>query len=317
MPVFRIQPLHLNMLHASCRYAREVAQLKTKLAEKDAQLLGGFGSLANLYLGELGPSTVGFPAANPAANFQALNPAVGVGSWGLGPAGLGFSITEGLALDNDLALGQQQGIAPGRYVNPNSPVGTAATSNRTHGYGGAAGAAGTSRVGSPKLEPLAGSSSSRAPTQQQQQHSSAAAGAYQLRAGTAEGSPSRKPGSPLGPLAQQRTSNSAEGLRSGSMNAAAAGGIGPAGSLRRTGSPATVAAGLAAAESPVGRRTGSPAAATGSPARQQMIGMTSGRPTGSPLLQQPRSPLLSGTQTGDAPILPRLLHTSSRPTARQ
>lgn len=36
------------------RYAREVAQLKTKLAEKDAQLLGGFGSIDHLSLGPNG-----------------------------------------------------------------------------------------------------------------------------------------------------------------------------------------------------------------------------------------------------------------------
>ena len=33
------------------RYAREIAMLKTRLAEKDAQLMGGFGALSNLQLG--------------------------------------------------------------------------------------------------------------------------------------------------------------------------------------------------------------------------------------------------------------------------
>ena len=35
------------------RSAREIAALKLKLAEKEAQLMGGFGSSANLVLGEL------------------------------------------------------------------------------------------------------------------------------------------------------------------------------------------------------------------------------------------------------------------------
>ncbi|WIA17494.1 hypothetical protein OEZ85_014332 [Tetradesmus obliquus] len=46
-----------ELLDVTKRYAREIAQLKTKLAEKDAQLLGGFGSLANLCLSELGPGS--------------------------------------------------------------------------------------------------------------------------------------------------------------------------------------------------------------------------------------------------------------------
>ncbi len=33
------------------RYAREIAMLKTRLAEKDAQLMGGFGALSNMQLG--------------------------------------------------------------------------------------------------------------------------------------------------------------------------------------------------------------------------------------------------------------------------
>lgn len=55
------------MVAGCCRYAREIAQLKTKLAEKDAQLLGGFGSLTSLYLGELGPVPAGHPAGLGAA----------------------------------------------------------------------------------------------------------------------------------------------------------------------------------------------------------------------------------------------------------
>lgn len=35
----------------ACRYAREMAMLKTRLAEKDAQLMGGFGAISNMQLG--------------------------------------------------------------------------------------------------------------------------------------------------------------------------------------------------------------------------------------------------------------------------
>ena len=37
-----------------CRYAREIAVLKTRLAEKDAQLMGGFGALSNMQFGRAG-----------------------------------------------------------------------------------------------------------------------------------------------------------------------------------------------------------------------------------------------------------------------
>ena len=45
-----------EMLEVSRRCAREIAALRSKLAEKDAQLMGGFGSVANLVLEELPPS---------------------------------------------------------------------------------------------------------------------------------------------------------------------------------------------------------------------------------------------------------------------
>ena len=45
-----------EMLEVTRRCAREIAALRTKLAEKDAQLMGGFGSVANLVLEELPPS---------------------------------------------------------------------------------------------------------------------------------------------------------------------------------------------------------------------------------------------------------------------
>ena len=39
-----------EMLEVSRRCAREIAGLRAKLAEKDAQLMGGFGSVANMVL---------------------------------------------------------------------------------------------------------------------------------------------------------------------------------------------------------------------------------------------------------------------------
>ena len=42
-----------EMTEMARRSAREIANLKLRLAEKEAQLMGGFGSSANLVLGEL------------------------------------------------------------------------------------------------------------------------------------------------------------------------------------------------------------------------------------------------------------------------
>lgn len=42
-----------EMIEMAKRHAQEVAGLKARIAEKDAQLMGGFGSLANLSLGEM------------------------------------------------------------------------------------------------------------------------------------------------------------------------------------------------------------------------------------------------------------------------
>eukprot|EP00775_Hariotina_reticulata_P003143 gene3143-3420_t len=69
-----------ELLDVTKRYAREIAQLKTKLAEKDAQLLGGFGSLTSLYLGELGPMPAGHPTGLGAASVYASNGS----SWAIG-----------------------------------------------------------------------------------------------------------------------------------------------------------------------------------------------------------------------------------------
>ena len=44
-----------EMLEVSRKAAREIASLRAKLAEKDAQLMGGFGSVANMVLQEMPP----------------------------------------------------------------------------------------------------------------------------------------------------------------------------------------------------------------------------------------------------------------------
>ena len=49
----RASAIEEEMTEAARQNAREIANLKLKLAEKEAQLMGGFGSSANLVLGEL------------------------------------------------------------------------------------------------------------------------------------------------------------------------------------------------------------------------------------------------------------------------
>ena len=52
------------------RFARQIAELKSKLAEKDAALLGGFGSVSNMVLNEL-------PSQTTAQNSSATLPPIG------------------------------------------------------------------------------------------------------------------------------------------------------------------------------------------------------------------------------------------------
>ncbi|KAL1525783.1 hypothetical protein AB1Y20_020625 [Prymnesium parvum] len=62
----RAAALEEEMMEMSRLHAREVASLKLKIAEKDAQLMGGFGSNANLELGELPTAPAAVPAAERA-----------------------------------------------------------------------------------------------------------------------------------------------------------------------------------------------------------------------------------------------------------
>ena len=58
----RVAALEEELTQMARKHGKEVAALKLKMAEKDAQLMGGFGSAANLALGELGPPRT--PAAD-------------------------------------------------------------------------------------------------------------------------------------------------------------------------------------------------------------------------------------------------------------
>ena len=42
-----------EMIDVTKKYAKEISSLKARLAEKEAQLMGGFGSLSKLALGEM------------------------------------------------------------------------------------------------------------------------------------------------------------------------------------------------------------------------------------------------------------------------
>ena len=53
-PLRRAAAVEEEMTEMARENAREIAALKLKLAEKDAQLMGGFGPAANLPLGNLG-----------------------------------------------------------------------------------------------------------------------------------------------------------------------------------------------------------------------------------------------------------------------
>jgi len=164
---------HLGGLHVICtavlslfallQVCREIAQLKTKLAEKDAQLMGGFGSLASLYLGEMGPGVnpamPGYQALlNPmdAASFPAPAAAAGVsvgylspllmqgaaaGAMGVTGAGLAASVGyAGLSTTSNMVGGggavnstmMPQQVPPYSAAPASTAVGAAATVQALH-----------------------------------------------------------------------------------------------------------------------------------------------------------------------------------------
>ena len=64
-----------ELVDAAQRYAKEISALKAKLAEKEAQLMGGFGSLANLALGEMPRMRAPSPSALGLAPLGGITPA--------------------------------------------------------------------------------------------------------------------------------------------------------------------------------------------------------------------------------------------------
>jgi hypothetical protein len=73
-----------EMLEVSRRCAREIAGLRAKLAEKDAQLMGGFGSVANMILAEMpAPPRLSTMEPMPSQYQPASRPASGARDSGL------------------------------------------------------------------------------------------------------------------------------------------------------------------------------------------------------------------------------------------
>lgn len=206
----------------ACRYAREIAQLKTKLAEKDAQLLGGFGSIEHLTTGQYET-----PAGLGAFSIGSLSP---------GPLRLGGSALQHSALQHP-AL--QELAFPGVPLQHTAaaaagPVGELQSSSRLPSGNGTSNAAAAAAAGGgdgrvlPRLSrDLHGSNSQGASTTSGRRFTQQ--GSYALRAGSAEarlihhnaqspaGSAASNPSSPLLPSAlqqQNRLTNSADGARS-------------------------------------------------------------------------------------------------------
>lgn len=216
----------------ACRYAREIAQLKTKLAEKDAQLLGGFGSIEHLTTGQYEtPTSLG------AFSIGSLSP----GALQLGSSALQHPALQHLPLQHPALQELAFPGIPLQYAAAATtaaagaaagPVGELQSSSRLPSRNGTSNAAAAAAGGDGRVLPklsrdLHGSSSqgssvtsSRRFTQQD---------SYALRAGSAEarlvhrdaqspaGSAASKPSSPLLPSAlqqQNRLTNSADGARS-------------------------------------------------------------------------------------------------------
>ena len=71
------------LLDATRRFARQNAELKAKLAEKDAALLGGFGAVSKMALGEIGGAGVAGPppaADKPDGGFRMPTPPAALAS---------------------------------------------------------------------------------------------------------------------------------------------------------------------------------------------------------------------------------------------
>ena len=73
-----------EMVEMARQNAREIATLKVRLAEKDAQLLGGFGGMSNLPLGDIGGAMA---PADEFASHRASRPLSGGRRGQLAPLG--------------------------------------------------------------------------------------------------------------------------------------------------------------------------------------------------------------------------------------
>lgn len=77
----RLQALNSEMMDLTKRYGKEIAALKSRLAEKEAQIQGGFGSFADLALGRVpangaaGPAGPSMPVAGGGGGGGGGNPA--------------------------------------------------------------------------------------------------------------------------------------------------------------------------------------------------------------------------------------------------
>ena len=121
-----------EMLEVSRRCAREIAGLRAKLAEKDAQLMGGFGSVANMILAEMpAPPRLSTMEPMPSQYQPASRPASGARDSGLfgkraeanlrdepfeSPAGAGAGADENDRNDANVASGVSAGSSDAKSL---------------------------------------------------------------------------------------------------------------------------------------------------------------------------------------------------------
>jgi hypothetical protein len=124
----------------ACRYAREIAQLKTKLAEKDAQLLGGFGSLDHLTFGQSTSATSGPLAAAGLGDFPQSHD-FSPGAFGFGAFAAGLPTLHELGQIPGLPGPAIQAVAPagavGSWTMGSGAAGRLSSGSRGQGGGGA------------------------------------------------------------------------------------------------------------------------------------------------------------------------------------
>ena len=118
-----------EMLEVSRRCAREIAGLRSKLAEKDAQLMGGFGSVTNMVLGEMPPGP----------RLTSMEPPPFAGAGGGGGGGVP---RDPLDLRGRVSPSQLEPLPPRGSSRPGSALGAGSRPGSRPGSGGGAAAAG-------------------------------------------------------------------------------------------------------------------------------------------------------------------------------